>query len=161
MVERYVALVVAFIALAGTIAAALFQAQANRYIADMNYRAAERSSDIKMIEIAVGILRSPVSDDLAQIRPWAMDIIDAGSARKFTKEERSALLKKALPFSDAIPLKFQAFDPCAFPFAMNANDKNAQKLLEDYCNQRNKSGANPPADNGQTKPIPMPMIPNR
>lgn len=93
----YVSLLVAFLALIGTVWTGYMQSVATRETADLNFRAAQRSSDIKMGEIAVSILRAPVSEDVASIRGWAMDVIDNGNTRKFTKEERAALLKKPLP----------------------------------------------------------------
>jgi hypothetical protein len=93
----YISLFVAFIALIGTVATGYLQSKAAKEAAELNYRAAERSSDIKMGEIAVSILRAPITDEVAQIRGWAMDVIDNGNTRKFTAAERQALLKKPLP----------------------------------------------------------------
>jgi hypothetical protein len=96
-VPTYISLLVAVIALVGTIYNGRLQSQAAQEAAELNYQAAQRSSDIKMSEIAVAILRVPITDDVASIRGWAMDVIDNGNTRKFSAAERMALLKKPLP----------------------------------------------------------------
>jgi len=53
--------------------------------------------DVKMVEIRIGILRTPPKDDIAVMRSWAVDVIEQGSGRKFTPAQRSALLKQELP----------------------------------------------------------------
>lgn len=85
-----IALAVASIALAGQIVTGLLQWQAN-----------QRASDIRMVEIGVSVLKAPVSDDIANIREWALDVVADGSGRPFTSPQRAALLKKPFPSIDA------------------------------------------------------------
>jgi hypothetical protein len=108
-VEKHVALVVAVIALVGTLVGNYIQAQTAHTTAQLSYQSAEHASDIKMIEIAVGILRAPITEDVASIRTWAMDIIDASSKRKLTREERSALLRKPLAYLPSS--QYETFEP--------------------------------------------------
>jgi hypothetical protein len=85
-----IALVVALTALAGTLSSAYFQ-----------YAASNRASDVRMVEIGIGILRAPVNEDITAIRPWAMDLIEKSSGEKFTPAQKIALERHALPFVDA------------------------------------------------------------
>jgi hypothetical protein len=98
----FVSLIVALLALVGTMVTGYLQSQSAKEAAALNFKAAERSSDIHMSEIAVSILRAPITDDVASIRGWAMDVIDSTNSRKFTDEERQSLLKKPIPTSNSI-----------------------------------------------------------
>lgn len=159
--EKYgatlVALFVALMALVGTLASAHFQREANRYVADQSLRAAQRQADTKMVEIAVGILRAPINDDLAQIRTWAMDVIDAGSSRKFTKDERAALLKNSLPSTDIAAMKFQSMeDICTGSRPLHLKDRDWMTLLEYLCSQKAKQGAAPENSPQSIAPVQRP-----
>jgi hypothetical protein len=62
----------------------------------VNYWTNERQMDVKMVEIGIGILRSPPTEDIAVMRSWAVDVIEASSKRRFTSDQRAALLKHEL-----------------------------------------------------------------
>lgn len=63
----------------------------------VNYFTNERQMDVKMVEIGIGILRAEPKEDVAPMREWAIDVIETSSRRKFTRIQRAALLKQALP----------------------------------------------------------------
>jgi hypothetical protein len=54
--------------------------------------------EIHMVEIGIGILRAPPSEDIASIREWAINVIETNSGYPFTAEQRAALLKKQLQY---------------------------------------------------------------
>jgi hypothetical protein len=62
----------------------------------VNYWTNERQMDVKMVEIGIGILRAPPKEDIAVMRSWAIDVIEQSSGRKFSPEQRGALLKQEL-----------------------------------------------------------------
>jgi hypothetical protein len=91
------------VALAGTLASAYFQ-----------YSASERASDVRMVEIGIGILRAPVSEDIAVIRGWALDLIEKSSGLKFDSNQRRALLRNSLPYVEGRSwIQQYVPDPCA------------------------------------------------
>lgn len=63
----------------------------------VNYWTNERQMDVKMVEIGIGILRAPPKEDIAVMRSWAIDVIEKSSGRRFSTEQRAALLKQELP----------------------------------------------------------------
>ena len=151
-----IALLVAVLALVGTLTSTFFQWQANQYVADQNFRAAQRQSDIKMVEIAVGILRAPVNDDVAQIRSWALDVIDTGANRKFTTEERAELLKKSLP-AEVGAMRFEPIDPCSPLYLSLLKDKEWAKMLEGRCAAPSSLPKSPAPQTFPPAPAPMPL----
>jgi hypothetical protein len=58
--------------------------------------------NVKMVEIGIGILRTEAKDNNAVMRSWAIDSIERSTGRKFTDEQRAALLNKALPIAAAL-----------------------------------------------------------
>lgn len=63
----------------------------------VNYWTNERQMDVKMVEIGIGILRSPPKDGIAVMRSWAIDVIEKSSGRQFSPAQRAALEKQELP----------------------------------------------------------------
>ena len=84
-----VALVVAVVALVGQIVTGVLQYQAN-----------QRGNDLRLVDLGISVLRAPPSDDIANIREWALDVVEDGSGRKFSAAQRNALLKKPFPSID-------------------------------------------------------------
>jgi hypothetical protein len=66
-----------------------------------NYLSHQGDLDAKMIELGVAILRAEPTPETAPLREWAIDVIDKKAKFSFNEEQRSALLKKQLPFLDA------------------------------------------------------------
>jgi hypothetical protein len=48
------------------------------------------------VETAVSILRADPKEDVGNMRGWAIDVINKNSVVKISKEDREALLHKAL-----------------------------------------------------------------
>jgi|HubBroStandDraft_6_1064221.scaffolds.fasta_scaffold1096793_2 hypothetical protein len=67
----------------------------------LGYVGRTQELDIRMVEVGIGILRAPPTDDIASIREWAMDVIAKKSGFPFTPEQRAALLKEQLQYRDA------------------------------------------------------------
>jgi hypothetical protein len=63
-----------------------------------NNIAHQRDLDAKMIELAVGILRSEPKPETTPLREWAIDVIDKRANFKFNEKQRAVLLKQELPF---------------------------------------------------------------
>jgi hypothetical protein len=60
-----------------------------------------RELDIKLVEIAISILRADPKETQTQgARTWAIEVIEAHSGRKFSAEARSELLQNKLGISD-------------------------------------------------------------
>jgi hypothetical protein len=53
-----------------------------------------------MIEIAVGLIRQPPSDEVQPAREWAVNVIEYYSDVKLSQKARAALLKCPLDLSD-------------------------------------------------------------
>jgi hypothetical protein len=51
--------------------------------------------DVKMVEIAIGILRAPPADN-SPMREWAIQVINGKSGFPFTEQQKAVLLKKEL-----------------------------------------------------------------
>jgi hypothetical protein len=71
--------------------------------------------NVKMVELGVGILRAEAEEthDNVVMRTWAIDTIERSTGRKFSGEERAALLHKALPIiptSTVTPAEQMALD---------------------------------------------------
>lgn len=58
---------------------------------------AQREANLRLIEVAVGILQQPAKPDAVDIRSWALDVIDAHADVKIPPAAREAL-KKATSF---------------------------------------------------------------
>ena len=59
-----------------------------------NNYAHQSDLDAKMIELSVGILRSPPTPGIP-LREWAIDVINKRANFSFNQEQRAALLKEA------------------------------------------------------------------
>lgn len=93
----------------------------------VTYWTNERQMDVKMVEIGVGILRAEPKEEVAAMRSWAIDVIEASSRRKFTPAQRSALLRKALPVVDSPwgePTGLSGFGPRARALKEKLSDQN-------------------------------------
>jgi hypothetical protein len=66
-----------------------------------NYLSHQGDLDAKMIELSVGILRAAPTPETTPLREWAIDVIDKKANFSFNEQQRSALLKKQLPYLDA------------------------------------------------------------
>jgi|GEM_PF-5598720 len=76
---------------------ALIGALATLSIAGLGYFNKNRDLDIKMVEIALGILREdPEKSNIAAVRSWAVDLLDAYSGVPLSTQARSELLKEQL-----------------------------------------------------------------
>jgi hypothetical protein len=71
-----------------------------------NNYAHQSDLDAKMIELSVGILRTPPTPETAPLREWAIDVINKRANFSFNQEQRAALLKKELPFKDGFDKGF-------------------------------------------------------
>lgn len=60
--------------------------------AEYNLTGTGRQMDVKMVEIAVGILSKEPKDNIAPAREWAVDVIDHYAQVPLTPEARSALI---------------------------------------------------------------------
>ena len=69
-------------------------------VAFFDYVVREREIDVKMIEIAVGLMRQPPTDMVQPAREWAVDVIQHYSEVKLSAQARAALLKCQLDLSD-------------------------------------------------------------
>ena len=59
----------------------------------VNYWAASRTFDAKMVEIGVSILATdPGKTDVVPAREWAIGLVEDHSGRRFTDEDRAKLL---------------------------------------------------------------------
>lgn len=65
-----------------------------------NYLTQERQLDAKFVEIGIGILRAPTGENVVAIQEWAIDLIEQKSGKKFTAEQRTALLRRPLAVID-------------------------------------------------------------
>jgi hypothetical protein len=83
-----------WLALAGTVGA-IFGAVVT---GGFNYLGHRGDLDVKMIELSVGILRSEPRPETEPLRAWAVDTISKHARFEFDMQQRSALLKKELPF---------------------------------------------------------------
>jgi hypothetical protein len=59
----------------------------------LGYQSKNREMDVKMVEIAVGILSQEPKEGIAPAREWAVDVINGYSDVKVTPEARAALVK--------------------------------------------------------------------
>ena len=63
-----------------------------------DYLVTKREADVKMIEIAVGILAAKPDQNIKPARAWAVDVLDHYSTDvKLTDEVKAALLDNPLP----------------------------------------------------------------
>ena len=60
----------------------------------------ELQIDVKMIEIAVGLIRQPPLDQVQPAREWAVKVIEHYSEVKLSPQARAALLNCGLDLSD-------------------------------------------------------------
>jgi len=58
----------------------------------LGYYSADRQMDVKMLEIAVGILSKDPTDNIAPAREWAVDVIQNFAEVKLTEEARQSLI---------------------------------------------------------------------
>jgi hypothetical protein len=58
----------------------------------LTYRSANREMDVKMVEIAVGILSQEPKENIAPAREWAVDVIDYYAEVKPSSGARKALI---------------------------------------------------------------------
>jgi hypothetical protein len=65
-----------------------------------NYLSHQGDLDAKMIELSVDILRAAPTPETTPLREWAIDTMNKRASFSFNEEQRSALLKKPLPFPD-------------------------------------------------------------
>jgi hypothetical protein len=63
----------------------------------VSYWTNKREMGVKMIEIAIGILSVPATNDTEVMRSWAIDLIETSSGKPFTKPQRDALIRQGLP----------------------------------------------------------------
>jgi hypothetical protein len=63
-----------------------------------NYVSHKGDVDAKMIELSVGILRAPVTDQTMPLREWAIGTLQDRAKFTFSEAERDVLLKGELPF---------------------------------------------------------------
>ena len=69
----------------------------------VNASVKERDAEIKMIEMAVGILQAkPDPEATTGLREWAVDLIDRHSEVAISSEARDELVKRPLPMSAEI-----------------------------------------------------------
>ncbi len=73
-----------------------------------NYLGHRGDLDAKMIELSVGILRSEPRPETEPLREWAIDVIGKRARFEFDVAQRSALLKKELPFKAAETAQLEA-----------------------------------------------------
>jgi hypothetical protein len=59
-------------------------------VAIANYVVNERQIDVKMIEIAVGLIRQPQTDQVQPAREWAVDVLTHCSDVKLSPQARAA-----------------------------------------------------------------------
>jgi hypothetical protein len=80
--------------------------------------------DVKMVEIGIGILRAPPTEDVTVIRSWAIDVIEKNSGRESTDVQRAALLKQELPYNDFQPYPSNYNKPVKdrFPLTPKSDD---------------------------------------
>lgn len=71
----------------------------------LGYWGQSRAMEVKMVEIAVGILRAEPEANIRPAREWAVDVISEYSEVPMSKAAREALLShQALSFSDPLSL---------------------------------------------------------
>lgn len=76
--------------------------------AGVTYLNTNRQMDVKMVEIAVGILSQEPKDNIAPARQWAVDLIEHYAGVKPSAEVRAALVEnRALDYSE--PIDFGSF----------------------------------------------------
>jgi len=63
----------------------------------LTYRSRHRELDVKMIELAVGLLTQKPEDSTMPLRNWAVDLLDHYSEVKLSPETKAALRQNALP----------------------------------------------------------------
>jgi hypothetical protein len=69
-------------------------------VAFVDYVVREREIDVKMVEIAVGLLREDPKGPLQPARQWAVEVIDDLSGIKLTPAARAALVNCPVDLSD-------------------------------------------------------------
>lgn len=66
-------------------------------VALLNYMGTNRQMDVKMVEIAVGILAKEPTYPIQPAREWAVDVINQFSQIPLSEPARAALLEHQLP----------------------------------------------------------------
>jgi hypothetical protein len=91
-------LVVALVA----VLSALIGAGATLGVAYFTFASKDQELKVHLVEIAIGILRADPKEDVTPARGWALDVIEKNSGVPFSKEDREALLHKALSLPAAL-----------------------------------------------------------
>jgi hypothetical protein len=65
-----------------------------------SYLSHQYDLDAKVIELSVGILRAPVTEESKPLRQWAIDVMGKRANFQFDKTQRAALLNEPLPYLD-------------------------------------------------------------
>ncbi len=76
-----------------TLLAAMFGAGIGGWF---TYASKENELHVRLVEVAVAILRDDPKDDVAPVRGWAIRVINENSSVKFTDDETKALMQKRL-----------------------------------------------------------------
>jgi hypothetical protein len=63
-----------------------------------NYVSHQYDLDAKVIELGVGILRAPVTEETKPLREWAIDVMGKRAHFYFDEKQRAVLLNQPLPF---------------------------------------------------------------
>jgi hypothetical protein len=93
--SNVVSMVVAVIALVGTIITGLY-----------TYTNRSRELDIELVKIGISILRAdPKETQTLGAREWAVETIETFSGRRFSPEAKKELLENKLGFNDFQPYK--------------------------------------------------------
>lgn len=83
-----------------TIIVAVLGSTASLGGAYLSYTQGNRELDVKLIEIAVGILRTdPKQTEVKAARAWAVEIIEKSSGTRFSPADRAELIQRPLAYS--------------------------------------------------------------
>jgi hypothetical protein len=99
--EKRTALRVAIIGIAGTVLAAVIGAIATATASRLTYLSHQYDIDAKMIELGIGILRAPVTEETKPLREWAIDVMDKRAKFQFNDAQRAVLMNQSLPFDSS------------------------------------------------------------
>lgn len=62
-----------------------------------NYTLKQREMNLKLVDLAIGVLRSQPNDSTRELRLWAIKVVDKYSGEKLSMEAQNQLVTNALP----------------------------------------------------------------
>lgn len=116
-----------FIGLAGIV----IGAASTVAVGGLEYYAKDREMDIRMIEIALDILREKPESEIRAAREWAVDLIDSHSpkALKFSQQARDYLIDNKVDFQK-IRTGIDWGDSYSYDYTAPRRGRNLPKLTE-------------------------------